>query len=278
MKKILFLLTAGLLTGSVMAQTLPQPSPAASVGQTVGLTEVNIKYSRPAAKGRTIFGDLVPYGEVWRTGANAPTMFTTSTDIMFTGKKLPAGTYALFTKPEENRTWTVVFNTDTEQWGAGNYSSAKDVVTLTTKAKQAAFTESFTIWVSDVTNNSAVLNLAWETVQISLPFTVDTKSVAQKNIDEAIKKGEELENVYLTAASYYSKTLNDNELALNYVEKGLKVKETYRLYFLKAQIMEQKGQKKDAIMLAEKAHKMALAAEEQGWADYIKGNMEKWQK
>lgn len=278
MKKVLFFLAAGLLTGSAVAQTLPQPSPSAKVEQTVGLTEIAITYSRPSVKGRDIFGDLVPYDVIWRTGANAPTMFTNSTDIMFGKQTLAPGTYALFTMPAKDGNWTVVLNSDTEQWGAGNYDKKKDLVTINTKVSTVEFTETFTIGFSDITNNSGSIVITWDKTKVVVPFTVNTKDQAKKNIEEAIAKGEELEKVYSRAASYYSKTLNNDEVALDFIKKGLAVKETHNLYFLQAQIVKKQGKTKEAIELATKAHELALAAKSQGWADYIQENIEAWEK
>lgn len=278
MKKIILFIAAGLFAGSTSAQKLPQPSPFAKVEQTVGLTDLTIAYSRPSVKGRTIFGELVPYGEVWRTGANAPTKFTCSAPVMFNEQTLEAGTYALFTIPAQDGNWTVVLNTDIEQWGAGDYEASKNVVSLKIKAMPTEFTETFTIGFSAITDESGAIVLSWDKTKIIVPFKVDTKQQAQKNIEEAIKKGEKLESVYSRAASYAWKSLKDEKLALTYIEKGLAVKETHNLYFLKAQLLKQQGETEQAILLAEKAHKLALAAKSKGWADYIQQTLDVWDK
>ena len=110
MKKLFFILTAGLMGGTAVAQDLPQPSPAAKVEQVVGLTAISFDYSRPSVKGRTIFGDLVPYDEVWRLGANACTKITLSTEAFVQGQSIEAGTYAVFAIPHANGTWKILFN------------------------------------------------------------------------------------------------------------------------------------------------------------------------
>ena len=155
------------------ALTFPQPSPAASVTQRVGLTDIEVKYSRPGAKGRVIFGGLVPFGEVWRTGANAATKITFSTEVSFGGQVVPAGTYALATIPEQ-REWTVILNKNTEMWGSYAYDAAQDVVRV--KAPVMALTEpleSFTIGIDEVHADSAQLTLSWEKTTVHVPIEVD---------------------------------------------------------------------------------------------------------
>jgi len=278
MKKLAFLLAAALFAGTSIAQDLPQPSPAAKVEQRVGLTDITIEYSRPGVKGRTVFGDLVPYGKVWRFGANKATQFTSSTEISFGGKTLPAGTYAVFAIPQETGAWEIVFNSNTEQWGAGSYEADKNVVSVVVKAVENTFTETFTLTVTNVADNTGTLSMTWEKLRVDVVFDVNTEKIAEANIKAAIEKGEELEKVYYRAASYYFKSKNDEKKALSLIHKGINVKETHTLYFLRAQILHKQGHKKEAIEAAEKAHKLALAAESKGWADYIKENVEEWKK
>lgn len=279
MKKLIFLLAAGLMAGNAISQDLPQPSPFSKVEQTVGLTKISIEYSRPSVKGRTIFGDLVPYGEVWRLGANACTKITASTDFILQGEKIKAGTYAVFAIPNEGGMWQILINTDTEQWGAGNYDATKNVAVVDVKAPEGgAFTENLTISISNVMNNSAVISIAWATTHVDISLDVDTDKIAQANIDEAIKKGEDLDKVYYRAASYYYSILNDEKKALVYIQKGLVVKEGHALYFLRAEILQKQGHNKEALEYAQKAYDLAMASENKGWADYIKSSMDSWKK
>ena len=278
MKKLLFILAAGLIGGTAIAQDLPQPSPAAKLEQRVGLTDITIEYSRPGVKGRTIFGELVPYDEIWRLGANACTKFTSTTDILVMGERIPAGTYAMFAIPSSSGAWKVIFNTDTEQWGAGNYDEAKNVATIMTKGVPAPMTETFTFEIKDLTNNSGAIVFAWEKVSVTLPFDVETNKMAEANIEAAIQKGEDLDKVHYRAASYYFKSRNDEKKALAHIHKGLNAKEGHALYFLRAQILEKQGHKKEAIESAEKAYEFAMKAEAKGWADYIKEHMDEWKK
>lgn len=278
MKKLLLAMTIGLFIGSTQAQELPKPSPHCKIEQVVGLTTVTLDYSRPSAKGRTIFGDLVPYDKVWRFGANKNSMITFSTDAKIHGKEIKAGTYSIFATPSKDGEWLIAFNTDIEQWGAGNFDKAKNAVAVKVKAEEAPMHETFTIEIKHITNGSAHLSMVWEKTRINIPFTVDTDAVAKKNIEEAIKKGEELEKVYYNAARYYSASLKDDKEAMNLIEKSLKVKETHNCMYLKATILKDMGKVDDAIATAKKAYDLAVKAESKGWASYIEENMNSWKK
>lgn len=277
MKKLLLFLTAGFMVSASQAQDLPAPSPSSKVEQVVGLTNASIEYSRPSMKGRTIFGDLVAYDEVWRLGANAATKFTVSTDIKIGGQNLPAGSYAVFATPSASGAWKVVFNSVLEQWGTGNYDASKNVASVDAKAVENPTTETFTMGFSNVGANGATITIAWENVRVDIPFSVATSEIAEKNIKEAIKKGEKLDEVYYKAANYYLKSVGDNKQAMVHVNKGLKVSEGYKLLFLRAQIHMAMEDKAKAIKDAEKALELAKK-EESGWIPYIQGSLDKWSK
>ncbi|MFT5820907.1 MAG: tetratricopeptide (TPR) repeat protein [Crocinitomix sp.] len=278
MKNLLFLFAATLFAGTAVAQELPQPSPSAKIEQVVGLTSITIDYSRPSVKGRTTFGELVPYDEVWRLGANACTKITTSTELNIQGQLLEAGTYAVFAIPYANGTWKMLFNSDTEQWGAGSYDATKDVVTAIVKTREHAMTETFTIAITDVTVNSANLSIMWDNLKVDLELGVETQKFADANIKAAIAKGEDLDKVYYRAAEYYFKSLNNEKKALGYIHKGLNAKEGHPLHFLRAQILKKQGHTKEAIESAEKAYELAIASENKGWAEYIEGYIKEWKK
>ena len=277
MKKLLLILAAGLIGSVTQAQELPKPSPYAKIEQKIGLTDVSIEYSRPSKKGREIFGELVPYDQVWRLGANACTKMTVSTEISIQGKTLNAGTYAVFAIPQAD-IWTIVFNTDVEQWGAGNYDAAKNALEVKAKVKEVATVESFTISLENVTHQSAILRFEWDHVQVNVSINVNTEKIAERNIQVAIKKGENLETVYYNAASYYYKSLGDDKKALSYITKGMNAKRTHQLQFLRAQILLDQGHKKEAIEYAEKAHQLAIEADAKSWADYIQKTIDSWKK
>lgn len=278
MKKLLFVLAAGLFGFTANAQDLPRPSPLAKIEQTVGLTTIAMEYSRPSKKGRTIFGELVPFDEVWRLGANASTKITTSSDIKIQGKELKAGTYSVLATPNKD-IWTLVFNTDLELRGTGNYDAKKNVLEVKTKVVITEETvESFTISINNVTHQSALLSFAWDNTKVDFAIGVETNKIAEENIQAALKKGEDLDQVYYRAASFYYNTLGDDKKALTNITKGLNVKQGHALQFLRAQILFDQGHKEEAIKYAKKAVKLAEEAESKGWADYIQGTIDSWEK
>ena len=170
--RLIALLTLCTFVGDTFGQNeKPAPSPTATFSQKVGLTDVSIIYSRPSKKGRTIIGDLVPYGKVWRTGANATTKFTFSDDVKIGGKDLPAGTYSLFTIPGENE-WTIIFNKDIEG-GAGSYKESEDALRVKAKSIKIAETvETFQINIEDNKPNSAIIELMCESTLVQIPLSV----------------------------------------------------------------------------------------------------------
>ena len=144
-----------------------RPSPNASVSQTIGVTEVTLSYSRPGAKGRKVWGELVPYGQLWRTGANEATTISVSKDVLIEGQKLAAGTYALFTLPTENE-WTVVFNKNAKLWGTRDYDAAQDALRIKVKPQPADHEEWMSFRFTDLTDSSATLVLRWEKLAVPL--------------------------------------------------------------------------------------------------------------
>lgn len=277
MKKQIVMLTAvGTAFFSANAQSLPKPSPFAEVKQEIGAAKVSLEYSRPSAKGRTVFGNVVPYGELWRLGANASTKISTNESLYFGGNELKAGTYALLAIPNSNGTWEIIFNTDIKG-GTADYSKENDVFRVTASAKENSFTETFYIGFDNLKNESASLAILWENLRVDVPFTLKTDEIAKRNIEEAIKKGENLDKVYNNAANYFFSN-KDNQTALAYVEQSLKLQETYSALFLKARILKGNGNDKEALALAENALKLAEKDNAKGFADFISGTIKQWSK
>lgn len=277
MKKTITTLFAGILAFAGTAQELPAPSPLGEVGQKVGLTDVDIEYSRPSAKGRTIFGELVKYDEMWRLGANMATKLEISTPIMMGGKELAKGEYSMQAIPAENGDWTIIINSDAGLRGLSGYDEKKDVLRLNVKAMVNSYTETFTIGFDKLTNTSAVIAIQWEKLRVEIPFTVDTDKLAKENIAAAIKEGKDLDKVYSNAASYFS-GMKDYKTAITYVDKSLKIKKAHPAMFTKANILKAGGNNAEAIKIAKEALELAKEAESAGWANYIEGNIKAWEK
>lgn len=255
MKK--YVLLALIISGlSLSAQDLPMPSPAAKIEQRVGLTDIKIEYSRPGVKDRIVFGDLVPYGELWRTGANKVPNITFSSDVRFGGENVEAGTYAIFTIPDKE-IWTVILNSNTEQRGTSEYDETQNIIAVEVMSEEALMTESFTIDINDIRENSATLVLRWEKTQIRVPLKVEVHPLAVANIEQAIAESEgsdEAWRVFRNAAGYYYNSKTDLDLALGYIDQSLSLyANTWYSHWLKAEILAELGNYKDAIKAAKES-------------------------
>jgi hypothetical protein len=185
---VIGLLALHLAASGAFAQQLqlPRPSPNASVTQTVGVTEVTVHYSRPGVKGRKIWGELVPYGEVWRTGANENTTIRFSTAVKIDGHDLPAGLYGLQTIPTTDQ-WTVIFSKDADEWGAFSYKQEDDALRIQAKPEPAEFRERMGFDFEDVTDTSAKLVLHWEKLQVPFTIEVDTPKLAVAMVKDTLR-------------------------------------------------------------------------------------------
>jgi len=270
------LLFMGITFSGISQIKIPQPSPAAKLEQVVGLTDVSLEYSRPAMRGRTIFGDLVPYNKVWRTGANANTKITFGDNVTIDGKKLKKGTYAIYTIPNET-SWDVIFYSDATNWGNPQKWDESKVALKTTAKPYKIDTkiESFTFLFDDVKSNSAVLGMLWDTIYVGVKFEVPTDAIATKSIEKVIAGPSKSD--YFQAATYYHQAGKDLNEALAYIKKactGDKVPFWYlrRMSLIQADLGDTKG-------AIESAKKSLAGATKANNADYVKMNKEsiaKW--
>ena len=265
-----------LASSSVSAQPeLPRPSPSAKVTQVIGLTEITVDYSCPAVKGRPIWGTLVPYGEMWRTGANQATKITFSRDVTFGDKPVPAGTYALFTIPAKGA-WTVILNKKAEQSGtARDYKADLDLVRFPADAKPAPHRERMTFLFSDFTDDKGTLDLEWEKLRVSIPIRVNTEEQALANISKSI---DGTWRTYANAARYLAETKKDYDTGLKYIDQSLSLKEDWFNLWIKATLLAGKGKTKDAISLGEKAYGLGQKAEFFFLEPEIKKTLAEWKK
>lgn len=271
MKKLLLIVMAFTISYSVNAQIeTPQPSPFAKMEQKVGLTDVTLEYSRPAMRGRTIFGDLVPYDKLWRTGANASTKITFSTDVVIDGTTLKAGEYAIFTNPGKTA-WDVIFYTDANNWGAPK-TLENDKVAAKVSAKVYEMPmkiESFTMTFDDLKNDSAVLGMLWENVYVGVKFEVPTDKTVTAAINKVMNGPGAAD--YYAAAVYYANNGKDINQAKKWMEKAMEMTKTPRFWQFRQQslIYAKAGDKAAAIATAKKSLE---GAEKAGNDDYIKMN------
>ncbi|AXG70627.1 hypothetical protein KORDIASMS9_02868 [Kordia sp. SMS9] len=271
MKKILLacFLAAGI---SVQAQIeTPQPSPTAKVEQKVGLTDVTLEYSRPAMRGRKIFGGLVPYDQLWRTGANANTKITFSDDVTIGNSAVKAGTYAIFTKPGKSN-WEVILYSDSSNWGTPRaWDDAKVVAKVVAPVTMMPYeTESFTISIVNLSNNGADIEFKWDKAYVIVPFLVPTDKKAVSSIEKMMAgpgAGD-----YFSAARYYLEEGKDMDKAKMWIDKAIEMtSDNPRFWYLRQQslVYAKMGKKAEAIKIAKES--MALA-EKAGNKDYVKMN------
>ena len=278
---LITLLTLFVFVDNSIAQIeLPAPSPTATLTQKVGLTEVTINYSRPSMKGRKIYGDLVPFGKLWRTGANMATKLTFADDVKIGGKDLAAGTYALFTIPRKDE-WTIIFNNNYNQGGTGNYKESEDALRITTTPIQIEGTiETFMINLEGVTPNSAMIELGWENTIVHIPLEVSIDERIMASIERSLTIGA---GTYQAAAAYYHQSGKDLNQALEWMNKALEIHENngrnvFWLYRQKSLMLADMNNYKDAIKTAEVSLAKATEAKND---DYIKMNNEsiaEWSK
>ncbi len=270
--KIAFIAIALIASTAMTAQLkTPQPSPTCTVSQVVGLTDIEVNYSRPGMKGRTIFGDLVPYGEMWRLGANASTKFKTSGDITFGGLEVPAGEYALFAIPSDGA-WAIIVHKDVTFSGTSGYDAANDLGVLKVETSVSKETcETLTIDFSTFTMNSADLCIRWENTVVRIPIKTNAVEAVEAQIQKEIIDGPGAGD-YAAAARFYLSQEKNYEQALTWMDIAIKERpEAFWYMHNKAQILGKLGRTKEAISAAEKSMEMARSSED-GDYGYVASN------
>ena len=248
----------------------PSPSPLSTLKQRVGLTDIEIVYSRPSAKGRPVYGGLVPYGQVWRTGANGSTTISFSTPVKLNDTEIPAGKYSLFTIPGENE-WTIIINKDTKS-SPFAYNASNDVARITSPAVQIAENiESFSIMVNAIRDDSARIDLIWEHTAVPIRLTLDLVGTVVPQIDAAMAASDGQKPYYQSAMFYYDHGL-DMQKAKTWIEAIKPGDETYYIDNLKARILAKTGDKEGAIAAAKRSSE--LAAKTPGAGGYLKLNQD----
>lgn len=277
MKKIILVCAAIFATSIAIAQiSAPQPSPLAKSTQTVGLTEVSLEYSRPAMKGRTIFGDLVPYNQLWRTGANANSIITFSDDVTFAGTAVKAGSYAIYTKPGESK-WEVMLYSDTSNWGTPQeFNDEKVVAKTTADVKTLRNTqESFTIGINELSMNGAHLQISWDKAIVAVPFTVPTAAKTLASIDKVMKGP--AANDYYSAATFYLESGKDLKQAREWIGKAVELNPNAFWMLRKQSLIEAElGDKKAAIAAAKKSLELATKANNMDYVKLNKDSLAEW--
>jgi uncharacterized protein YjlB len=275
MKTLVLTVVALAFAAPALAQPLevPRLSPNAKITQTVGLTDITVEYSSPGVKGRSVWGAVVPYGEVWRAGANAATKLTFSKDVTFGGTALPAGSYAFFVIPAQTGNWTVIVNKDFAQSGAFSYKKELDVLRLDVTPEAIPLRERLAYLVTDFDNQQATLALEWEKVRIAVPIKLGTDAQVAASL-KGYEDGAWMP--YNQAARYQFEQKKDFDAGLALVEKSLRIKEDWFNLWTKAQLLAAKGKFKDALPLAQKAQQLGEKAPRFFAADEVKKALAEW--
>lgn len=266
MKKLFLVLALGAMMYSTDAQTLktPPPSPAQTVKQDFALSTVELSYSRPGVKNRKVFGDLVPYGKVWRTGANQATTITFGEDVMVGGKKVPAGKYGLLTIPDQNE-WTIILTKQLDVTSPSAYKQDQDVVRVKAKPESLPFPiETFMMVFDDIKPSSMNLVVLWENTVVSLPITADVETKVMAQIDNLMNKDN---RPYFNAGMYYMENGKDLNKAVSWFDKAIEQNpKAFWIYHQKANALAKLGKKQDAITSANKSIELAKEAKND---DYV---------
>lgn len=280
MKKLL-LLIAFAFTLQGFAQQLPDASPRSIVSQRVGLTDIELNYSRPSVKGRDIFGGLIPFGKHWRLGANKNSTISFSTDARFGGENVPAGTYSI-TAIVNEMNWTIILNSKNDMWGIDDgYNSRQDVARFTAPVKSLnAPVESLYMGIEDLTQETANLIIVWEKSLVKIPIALETIRLAEENLQNALNENPEDFKIKRTAARFYMQNdLNMNE-ALSLITKVVKNNpESWYNNYLFAQVMAKMGDPKSAKDAAKKAMLLGRKdAKEKGEKFYYQDDIKSFMK
>jgi hypothetical protein len=272
MKKLIVAAAAliGFTVTDAQTLTTPQASPTQTIKQNFGLSTVELSYSRPGIKGRKVFGDLVPYGQVWRTGANNATTLNFGEEVMIGGTKVPAGKYGLLTIPDAKE-WTIIISKQTDVTSPDAYKQDQDVVRLKATPMPMPFPiETFTISFDDVKSNSLTMGLLWDNLYVPVPISTDVDTKVMKSIDNIMNKDNK---PYYQAATYYYDSGKDLNQALTWVNKAVEANPNAQpwVHTLKTRILAKMGKKEDAMAAAKNAIRVA---NETKFPEFVKQNEE----
>jgi hypothetical protein len=246
--KVVFIVFTILLVCELNAQIkTPRASPSASISQTIGISNVTINYSRPAVNGRKIFGELIPYGQVWRTGANESTTITFSDNAKIEGKEIPAGTYGIFTFPGKDE-WIIALSKDSKLWGSNDYKAENDFLRFNVKSISNQFTERLEFNFDEITNSFSIISISWENVKVTFKVEFDTQNFVVKQFNNSFSW-----SVANQAAQYYLVNSLDIAEGLKWSERSISLNENYFNLRIMAQLLFKSNEKVKAIAMLEKA-------------------------
>ncbi|HSG38638.1 MAG TPA: DUF2911 domain-containing protein [Thermoanaerobaculia bacterium] len=277
MRNVVLFAAGSLLALTAGAQQLPIPreSPRAVERLNIGISSVEITYHRPAVKGRTIWGDLVPYGEVWRLGANDATTLEISDPMKIAGREVPAGKYGLFAIPGPEA-WTLILNKRAQQWGAYFYKAEEDFLRFEVKPETGPFTEWMTFDIDPEGRDKARIGFAWEKLRFSIPVEADVDKIVWSRYDAALADPKAGWDVYQTVAQYALQREQRLDDAMRWVDKSISLQESFWNYETKARLLHKAGKTKEALPLLEKALTLSRGKAPKGYQDGLEKTIKEW--
>ncbi len=279
MKKLIYLIALSITIHANSQIQFPKTSPKGKIEQCIGVTDISVSYSRPSVKGRTVFGNVVPFDKIWRTGANENTIIKTSDDLIFGKDTLKKGTYAIYTKPSKD-TWELYFYKDTLNWGEPrNWDETKVALKTQTNVKNLTDAyEVFTIDIQQVDVNNGQLIFTWDKSKVIFPFQLNTRKKVVVGIDKLMAGPTAAE--YFNSGSYYYKEKIDLKKALEWVSKAIDIQgeDAYWMLRTKSLIQAELGDFKGATETAKKALIASEKSKNQSYIDMIKASIEEWKK
>ncbi len=277
MKRFLVPVAAAAISFSAVAQDLPKASPEGQVEQVVGLTKVEVDYSRPSVKDRQIFGGLLPFDKLWRLGANSNTTFEVNGPVVIDGQKLDKGKYSVFAIPGKD-SWVILFNKNTELWGEDDHKDADDVLKVKVKAEPSEFTETLTISFDNVKDDKARMDIRWEKTRASVWITADATEQAIANIKEAMAKPDVKAGAYASSARFAVDRGIMTKEALGWAQKSVDMDAKYYSLHTLALAQAANGMKKEAIATAQKSIEASKKAGSDAYVQLNEAKIKEWSK
>ena len=268
---LLMLIACGTMFGQSVQLNLPRDSQHASVSQRIGITDITVNYHRPLVKGRAIWGKVVPYGQVWRAGANENTLVTFTDAVSVEGKPLDKGTYGLHMIPNEDQ-WTVIFSKINTAWGSFTYKDSEDALRVTVKPQATDFREALSYDIDQPTENSAVVTMRWEKVAVPFKVTVDVNNIVDASLQKQMRGLSQYTwDAWDDAANYLLAHKVNLDEAMQYEDRSIKVEERYENYLTKSSILDAMGKKDEAKTAHDKALALASPQQMHQYAFQLKG-------
>ena len=275
MNRSLLSVAALAISFSAVAQDLPKTSPEGGVDQVIGLTKVEVEYSRPSVRGRQIFGGLLPFDKLWRLGANSNTTFEINGPVTIEGQKLEKGKYSLFAIPGKE-SWEILFNKNTDQWGEGDHKDGEDVLKVKVKTEPSEFTETLTISFDEVKDDKARMDIRWDKTRVSLWISADAREQSIANIKEAMAKPDVKAGTYGSSARFAVEHGIMTKESLDWAQKSVDMDPKFYSLYTLALAQAANGMKKEAVATAQKSIEASKKAGNDAYVQMNEDKIKEW--